>query len=129
MNNFEKYTSSYDEEVLKLIIQTSLSDIIYRQHTDSYMTMNGFLIAFELIIVIASVLVSIFTELTIAPITGFINILLLIVVIINNKIHNKTWKIARNRSAELLADIDIYHMTAKINTLEALKQYMKDQDE
>lgn len=92
----------------QFILQMEISDIIFRQHTNTYMPLNIVIIVLQLIIMIVGILLQIvfrehkelmhiisYSQMTIC-------IILCILVVINNRIAAKAWKKARKDYKELL---------------------------
>jgi len=78
-----------------LLIKLTLSDIIFKQHQTGEHGLNILIIILEFLALIAGVIVSAVTPFKILPMCAVFNIVLVIVMMINNKIHTKAWEKAR----------------------------------
>ena len=95
---------------IKTILNMELSDIIFKQHIHSYMPLNIIIFIIQILILIISIVVSMFKISIVTLPLAFTNILLCVIVLCNNYIHLKTWNKSKdklNRIKELLYILDI----------------------
>ena len=107
-----------DRKLLKIMMQTELSDIIFNQHMKSYMPLNIIMLSTQTIILITTVIIDIFTELHLSRYGCVINLTLCLMVIANNMIHSYTWKKAKERAKLIDAGINILENTNESKELE-----------
>lgn len=103
-------TKETDTSLLKLIIKMEMSDIIYQQHTKSCYTMVLIMIAIQVLCTIFNIFFNTF-DATIKYIIGslfptIVNLIILFLIICNNKVHNKSWSEAKCRLTNIELAID-----------------------
>ena len=99
-----------DTSLLKLIIKMEMSDIIYQQHTKSCYTMVLIMIITQVLCTIFNIFFNTF-DATIKYIIGslfpaIVNLIILFLIICNNKIHTKSWAEAKCRLTNIELAID-----------------------
>lgn len=87
-------------------LKMELSDLIFEHHMKSYMTLNLCIITLQFILLFLGLSLDIFFDLHFSKIVCVVNVVLCIVVISNNIIHNITWKKARRRADKINKGID-----------------------
>lgn len=107
-----------DRKLLKMMMQTELSDIIFNQHMKSYMPLNIIMLSTQTVILITTIIIDIFTELHLSRYGCAINLTLCLMVIANNMIHSYTWKKAKERAKLIDAGINILENTNESKELE-----------
>lgn len=95
-----------DKTFLKYSIYSQLSDIIYKQHIKSYMPLNIVILGLQTLFLIISVLITIFTDLNWSKYMCVCNLVLLLIVVVNNYIHTKTWQKSKDRLKDVQLAID-----------------------
>lgn len=96
-----------DRRLLKLLMKTELSDLIFNQHMKSYMPLNMFIISIQLIMMLLAIIIDVNTDLHFSRYSCVINLVLCLVVIANNIIHSYTWKKSKERAELINIGIDI----------------------
>lgn len=125
-----------DRDDEKFILNMEVSEIIFRQHTNSYMPLNIVMITIQMItIIVGLTLQIIFRDIShiIAYVQMTICILLCVLVVINNKISSKAWRRARNDYNELIdilspsfrSDYTIDDQTVMIHRIAKFKEKQK----
>jgi len=95
------------KEFLKSMIGFEISDMNFRHHMDSTTTLNFAIIVIQLIACFIGLLFSAFTDYNIARYTAVLNLGLLIIVLLNNKISNIAWRKAKRRQEMIIAMNDV----------------------
>lgn len=90
----------------RFALQMEISDMIFNQHMKSYMTLNICIITLQFILLFTSLALDIFFDLHFSKIICAVNIFLCIVVVLNNAIHNYTWKKAKKRAETIYKGIE-----------------------
>ena len=93
----DKYGMELDTDTISMMIDMELSDTIFEQHMDSCQKLNLVIIFMQWICVVVNCIL-LFFRVHIGIAVSIITTLLLIVVLVNNHIHNKTWKQAKERN-------------------------------
>ena len=106
-------------KLLKMMMQTELSDLIFNQHMKSYMPLNIIMLSIQTIILITTTIVDVFTEFHFSRYGCVINLTLCLIIIANNMIHSHTWKKAKERAKLIDTGIDILE---NINESEELEE-------
>ena len=96
-----------DRRLLKVLMKTELSDLIFNQHMKSYMPLNIFIISMQLIMMLLAIIIDINTDLHFSRYSCVVNLVLCLVVIANNIIHSYTWKKSKERAELINTGIDI----------------------
>ncbi len=122
----DKYGDELDIDFIINMIGYELSDTIFQQHIHSCQNVNLVVILLQFIFVIIGLIISIFNTripLTISAITST----LLLVVVLNNYIHNKTWKIAKRRNDSIMRLIRqlVENVYAETNKVDKVKDETK----
>lgn len=107
-----------DRKLLKMMMQTELSDLIFNQHMKSYMPLNIIMLSIQTVILITTTIIDVFTELHLSRYGCAINLTLCLIVIANNMIHSHTWKKAKERAELINTGIDILENTNESEELE-----------
>lgn len=122
----DKYGDELDIDFIINMIGYELSDTIFQQHTHSCQNVNLAVIILQFIFVIMGLILSIFNThipLTISAITST----LLLVIVLNNYIHNKTWEIAKRRNDSIMRLIRqlVENVYAENNKVDKVKDETK----
>ena len=107
-----------DRRLLKVLMKTELSDLIFNQHMKSYMPLNIIMLSMQTIILVTTTIVDAFTELHLSRYGCVINLTLCLIIIANNMIHSHTWKKAKERAKLIDTSIDILENTNESEELE-----------
>ena len=105
-NYLELYGPRVATSTLKMMIASNLSDLIFEHHMVSMNRINMVVIGTQFVLVCMN-LICLLLGIHISTITAAINIVLLLVVCVNNLVHNYTWKQAKER-AELIDKLILY---------------------
>lgn len=111
-----------DRKLLKMMMQTELSDLIFNQHMKSYMPLNIIMLSMQIIILVTTTIVDAFTELHLSRYGCVINLVLCLVVIANNVIHSYTWKKSKERAELIYSGINI--LENKEESIELQKEFI-----
>lgn len=115
----EKYGPSLDTDTINLMIELELSDTVYEQHSNSCYKLNFIIILIQWLCVMASFIALIF-NVRIGISFSIITTILLIVVLISNHIHDKTWKQAKERNKCIVELVKLLRENTKTETLKEL---------
>lgn len=96
-----------DRDFLKSMIGFEINDMNFKHHMDSMTTLNFAIIVIQLIACFVGLFFSAITDYNIARYTAVLNLGLLIVVLLNNKISNVAWRKAKRRQEMIIAMADI----------------------
>ena len=96
-----------DRKLLKMLMQTELSDLIFNQHMKSYMPLYIIILSTQTVILITTTIIDVLTGLHLSRYGCAINLTLCLMVIANNIIHSHTWKKAKERAKLIDTGIDI----------------------
>ena len=94
-----------EKQFVEFSLQMEISDMIFNQHMKSYMPLNLAIITLQFIMLFVALALDIFFDLHASRAVCLTNIILCIVVIINNLIHQHTWKKARRRAKTIYKGI------------------------
>lgn len=95
-----------EKKFLNFALYTELSDLIFEHHMKSYMGLNIIIISIQFIALFISIFTQIFWDLSFSKYLMVVNIVLCAIVVINNILHNLTWKKAKERAEKIYAGID-----------------------
>ena len=110
-----------EKKFLNFALYTELSDLIFEHHMKSYMNLNIIIISIQFIALFISLFTQIFWNLSFSKYLMVVNIVLCVIVVINNMIHNLTWKKAKERAEKIYAGID--YLCAESETEAELKYH------
>lgn len=97
-----------DEKFLKSLLDVDMRDMIFQHHMHSQNWLNIFVISFQLVSWVVGVFASIITHSPmVSKYSASINVVLLIIVVMNNYIHNTTWKEAKDKYDKIVNMNDI----------------------
>ena len=84
-----------DKNLIRFLIQTRISDIIFNQHMKSKFGMTVILIRVQFASFIACILFKAFTNYNTSVLMLTINLLMLLLVVLNNFVHDRAWEKAK----------------------------------
>lgn len=116
----EKYGPSLDTDTINMMIELELSDTVYEQHSNSCHKLNFIIILIQWLCVMASFIALIF-NVRIGISFSIITTILLIVVLISNHIHDKTWKQAKERNKCVQELIKLLKLNTRLETIRELE--------
>ena len=120
-NYLELYGPRIATSTLKMMISSNLSDLIFEHHMVSMNRINMVVIGTQFIFVFINLICLMF-GIHISRISAAINIVLLLVVCVNNLVHNYTWKQAKER-ANLIDKLVLYlSLNDRVETIQELEQ-------
>lgn len=120
-NYLELYGPRIATSTLKMMISSNLSDLIFEHHMVSMNRINMVVIGTQFIFVFINLICLMF-GIHISTISAAINIVLLLVVCVNNLVHNYTWKQAKER-ANLIDKLVLYlSLNDRMETIQELEQ-------
>lgn len=116
----DKYGMELDTDTISMMIDMELSDTIFEQHMDSCQKLNLVIIFMQWICVVVNCIL-LFFRVHIGIAVSIITTLLLIVVLVNNHIHNKTWKQAKERNKCIQELIKLLKLNTRLETIRELE--------
>ena len=120
-NYLELYGPRIATSTLKMMLSSNLSDLIFEHHMVSMNRINMVVIGTQFIFVFINLICLMF-DIHISRISAAINIVLLLVVCVNNLVHNYTWKQAKER-ANLIDKLVLYlSLNDRVETIQELEQ-------
>ena len=131
-----------DRKTDKMILEIEVSDIVFKQHQKTYLVTMSIITVQLILGVLLVVLQTVFkdvkvenTDLSLGSILGLMipifNMLLIVLVVINNKISNKAWNIARESYQKLFEIADpvfnkSYNLEDQYHVIENMTYYKKE---
>ena len=121
----KQYGMSIDSDTLKFIIRTEFSDIIFEQHQRSWIPVTILMLIMQTIITVVSALTAaIKPEIRhaidrLSP--SIMVFIILIFVLWNNYVHNKTWHNSKKRLAKIEIALDMLPVRAKTELIQELQ--------
>ena len=120
-NYLELYGPRIATSTLKMMISSNLSDLIFEHHMVSMNRINMVVIGTQFIFVFIN-RICLMVGIHIITISAAVNIVLLLVVCVNNLVHNYTWKQAKER-ANLIDKLVLYlSLNDRMETIQELEQ-------
>lgn len=96
-----------DRDFLKSMIGFEINDMNFKHHMDNVAKLNFAIVIVQLVSCYTGLLISALTDYNIARYTAVLNLGLLIVVLLNNKISDVAWRKAKRRQEMIIAMNDI----------------------
>lgn len=96
-----------DRDFLKSMIGFEISDMNFKHHMDNMSKLNFAIITIQLISCLIGLIFLAITDYNVARYTAVLNVGLLIIVLLNNKISNIAWRKAKRRQEMIIAMTDI----------------------
>lgn len=111
-----------EKKFIDFALHMELSDLIFDHHMKSYMTLNMVIIGIQFIGLIFSVITRLLFNLKFSTYMCVVNLVLCVIVVINNLIHEHTWKKAKKRAETIYKGIE-YLCTDDLESEEGQLKY------